>query len=162
MLLEGLSDPNEGDSKISWQSLQKTIAPPIYQVAKDFIKSSKKLFQTYEKICRDTTSNGELLDINGEWDEDCWKLNGLFDSRRQTTRKNLNTILKRKRASSQERQLNEDSTTGDDEIWTIFALEHSGEKERAKKPKTEHWAAAAKRVEVGVRRLVKHLEDPEW
>lgn len=158
MLLEGLSDPTEEDSKISWQSLQKAIAPPIYQVAKDLIKSSRGLFQTYEKICQETSSYGELLHINSEWDEDCWKLNGLFDSRRQTTRKNLNTILKRKRVSSQERHLEEDSKTGDDEIWTTFALEHCEEKERAKKPKTEHWAVAAERVENGVRRLVRHLE----
>lgn len=150
---EGLKDFAEEGPKLLWETADKAVLPPSYQVAKNLISSSKKLFQKYEKICQETSSHGEPLGIDNEWDEDCWKLSDLFDTQRKITRQHLGVLLRGKRGSSG------DDALESNDIWTNFTTEQCEGRERAKKAKTEHWAAAVERVGDGVRRLVKHLED---
>lgn len=159
MVLEGLKDFAEEGSKIPWQTMDKAVLPPSYQAAKNIIGHSKKLFQTYEKICQEISSHAEPLDTDDQWNEDCWKLNNLFDTQKNVTKQHLNVLLRGKRAISRDDHSRGDDQLESNNIWTNFTFEHSEGNEHAKRAKKEHWAVAAERVGNGVRRLVKHLEE---
>lgn len=133
-----------------------TALHPLRQMAESLVGSAKRLLHVYDRVCREALSPIGFIKIGNEWDDDWGRLNSLFDKQRKVMKHRVISCLQDRRTAMKPKSA---ADTVREDVWKNFA----GSQIEAEKheSKDESWAMAVKRVQNGVTRLTKHLQDEQ-
>lgn len=133
-----------------------TALHPLCHMAQSLVGSAKRLLHVCDRICEETSSPKGSMDISKEWDDDLGRLKSLFDNQRKIMKHRVISCLQDRRPSI---KLKGAVDTAQEDVWTNFAGSQIRDKNHDSKD--ESWAVAVRRVQRGVTRLTKHLQDKE-
>lgn len=138
-------------------SKSTTALHPLRQMAESLLGSAKRLLQVYDRLSQEIVSPEGSMEIGKEWDDDWGRLNSLFENQGKVMKHRVIVCLQGRHTSI---KLDGAADKAREEhVWKEFA--GSQIEDKIKDSKDESWGVVVRRVQRGVVRLTKHLQDEE-
>ena len=128
---------------------------PLQQEADSLINRSKELLKTYDKTSQEIAAYGDTLQVDEGWEADCQRLQHLLRVGKQVAENRVRRMLSNQGEDSRKNDPRVETLEKNEKRWAELA---EGE---SRKDDGETWALVARRMEKGVRKLVKGLPEEE-
>ena len=147
--------PITSDAASTRRTQPITAAHPLRQKVESLLNLSKELLKTFDKASQETAAYADTLQVGEDWEADCRRLQRLLGVGKQVAENRVQRMILDQRVDAKMDGLTDETREKDEKRWAELA-EVEGREDDG-----ESWALVARRMEKGVRRLVKDLPEDE-
>jgi len=147
--------PPTSDTISTRRAQSITRAHPLQQKAESLLDLSRELLKTFDKASQEIAAYGDTLQVGEDWEADCQRLQHLLGVGKLVTENRVGRMILDQREDAKVDGPKDETRKKDEKRWTELA-EVDGREDAS-----ESWALVARRMEKGLRRLVKDLPEDE-